>query len=446
MRSISILLIVITVAVAGSLWIRFEGSPPRLGTLEGPIPIGEGYAHEIRISDPESGVESVRAWIDTPGGERVLYEAHYPGNPFLGADSELEHRISFPIPVRELGLPDGPATLQIEVIDYSLRANRSTKAVALAVDTRSPRVSLLTGLTYVRRGGAEAAVYRIDELVEGDGIQIGPTLHPGFAHPERGDLRIAFYALAPDADSPAPEVVAVDLAGNETRVPLRLGIIERGFPKDRIELSEAFMQRKVAELGNPGDGDPAAGYLELNRGLREQSHQKLREISANSSGDRLWAGPFAQLPNSKVVAVFGEQRSYFYGGEAIDSQLHHGYDLASTAHATVPAANHGVVAFAGPLGIYGNTVVLDHGLGLASLYGHLSEITVEPGRAVRRGDALGRTGQTGLAGGDHLHFAMLVNGEFVDPLEWFDPKWIREHVEPKFVAERDDEAAVGDRP
>ena len=442
MRSVSILLIAITVAVAGTLWVRLENTPPRVETLEGPIPVGESYVHEVRISDPESGIESIRAWIDTPAGERVLYEERYPGNLLLGADSEIEQRISFPVPLKELGIPDGPASLQIEVTDYSLRGNRSAHTVALSVDTRAPRVSLLTGLTYIRRGGAEAAVYRIDELVEVDGIQIGDALHPGFSHPGQTDLRIALYALSPDPKSPTPEVLAIDRAGNETRIPLTLGIIERGFPADRIELSKAFIERKVAELGPPGGGTPAERYLALNRGMREQSHQKLREISENSSADRLWDGPFKQLPNSKVVAVFGEQRSYMYEGEAIDAQLHQGYDLASIAHARVPASNHGVVAFAGPLGIYGNTVVIDHGLGLASLYGHLSEITVETGKAVRKGDTLGRTGQTGLAGGDHLHFAMLVNGEFVDPLEWFDPKWLREHIEPKLAIQPTEEAGA----
>ena len=124
-------------------------------------------------------------------------------------------------------------------------------------------------------------------------------------------------------------------------------------------------------------------------------------------------------------------RSYLYGGKRVDSQVHLGFDLASTARAAVPASNDGRVAFTGTLGIYGETVILDHGLGLFSLYGHLSEISVEEGQRVVRGAPIGRTGQTGLAGGDHLHFAMLVHGVFVDPLEWFDGRWIREHVEAK---------------
>jgi len=79
-------------------------------------------------------------------------------------------------------------------------------------------------------------------------------------------------------------------------------------------------------------------------------------------------------------------------------------------------------------------VVVDHGLGLFSLYGHLSEISVEKGAPVAKSETLGKSGTTGLAGGDHLHYAMLLDGNFVDPLEWFDPKWIAEHIEGKLQA------------
>ena len=120
-----------------------------------------------------------------------------------------------------------------------------------------------------------------------------------------------------------------------------------------------------------------------------------------------------------------------YDGQVVDQQTHMGYDFASTSHADIPAANDGVVVFAGPLGIYGNTVIVDHGLGLFSLYGHLSEIAAQKGQAVAKSESLGKSGTTGLAGGDHLHFAMLLGGGFVDPLEWFDPKWIAEHIEGK---------------
>ena len=125
---------------------------------------------------------------------------------------------------------------------------------------------------------------------------------------------------------------------------------------------------------------------------------------------------------------FAEMRTYLYGGREIDKQVHYGYDLASTRQSSVPAANRGAVVFAGPLTIYGNTVIVDHGLGLQTLYAHLSSIEVKVGDVVARGQELGRTGATGLAMGDHLHFEVLVNGVSVTPLEWWDAKWIRDHI------------------
>jgi murein DD-endopeptidase MepM/ murein hydrolase activator NlpD len=125
---------------------------------------------------------------------------------------------------------------------------------------------------------------------------------------------------------------------------------------------------------------------------------------------------------------------YLYAGEEVDRQTHLGFDLASIAQSPVEASNSGTVVHADYLGIYGNTVIIDHGLGLFSLYGHLSSMDVTRGQQVARGDMLGRTGQTGLAAGDHLHFSMIVGGAQVTPLEWWDPKWVQEHVLSKLGA------------
>src|SRR5262249_21136466 len=113
---------------------------------------------------------------------------------------------------------------------------------------------------------------------------------------------------------------------------------------------------------------------------------------------------------------------------------HLGFDLASLRGSTVPAGNTGRVVFAGPLGIYGNTVILDHGLGLFSLYGHLSGITVAPDARVAPGGPIRNTGDTGLAGGDHLHFSIMIHGVHVDPVEWWDAHWIHDHVEARLAA------------
>src|SRR6185295_12554891 len=140
----------------------------------------------------------------------------------------------------------------------------------------------------------------------------------------------------------------------------------------------------------------------------------------------LWEGAFLQPRNTKVFSNFAETRTYVYGGREIDTQVHLGFDLASTKQAPVPAANKGTVAFVGPLTIYGNAIVLDHGWGLMTLYAHLSSIAVKVGEAVDTGQEMGRSGDTGLAVGDHLHYEVLVNGISVTPVEFWDAKWIRD--------------------
>jgi len=117
-----------------------------------------------------------------------------------------------------------------------------------------------------------------------------------------------------------------------------------------------------------------------------------------------------------------------YGGKEVDQQVHLGFDLAVTAHAPVVAANSGKVLNASWLGIYGNCVIIDHGMGVQSLYGHLSSIAVKVGDLVEKSQPLGKSGMTGLAGGDHLHFTMLVNGQMVNPVEWWDEHWIQDRI------------------
>jgi len=133
------------------------------------------------------------------------------------------------------------------------------------------------------------------------------------------------------------------------------------------------------------------------------------------------------------MARFGDKRDYYYKGKKIDEQVHMGVDLASLANSDVPAANNGRVIFADRLGIYGLTVVLDHGQGLASIYSHLSNIGVQIDQDVTKGEIIGSTGQTGLAGGDHLHFGVMVSGLFVNPIEWWDNHWIQDNIMKKLA-------------
>jgi murein DD-endopeptidase MepM/ murein hydrolase activator NlpD len=175
-------------------------------------------------------------------------------------------------------------------------------------------------------------------------------------------------------------------------------------------------------------------FLRINGDLRQQNAAAIAALARETAPEMLWQGAFQQLGNSAVQSSFADHRTYFHEGREIDQQVHLGFDLAATAAVPVAAANRGRVLHAGYLGIYGNCVILDHGLGVQSLYAHLSSIDVKPGDLVEKGAPLGRSGMTGLAGGDHLHFTMLVNGFAVNAVEWWDAHWLEDRVNRKIRA------------
>ena len=169
-------------------------------------------------------------------------------------------------------------------------------------------------------------------------------------------------------------------------------------------------------------------FLKVNRELRKENYQKIVRVCRNTDSKIHWQGDFLRLPKSATRAKFADHRTYLYKGREIDQQVHLGIDLASVARSPIPAANSGIIIFAESLGIYGKTVIMDHGFDLYSMYAHLSHIGVKVGDQLSRGEILGRTGITGLAGGDHLHFSVLVHTTFVNPVEWWDLKWIQHNV------------------
>ena len=169
-------------------------------------------------------------------------------------------------------------------------------------------------------------------------------------------------------------------------------------------------------------------YLYLNNTVRRANNRKFREVCSHSLPERQWDGRFTRMARSSNRAGYADQRSYFYQGKKVDNQTHLGIDLASVRHAEIKAANNGKVVYAEFQGIYGNTVIIDHGQGVFSLYAHLSQIKTEPGNMVNKGDLIALSGATGMAGGDHLHFSILINGIFVDPREWWDGHWLEINI------------------
>jgi murein DD-endopeptidase MepM/ murein hydrolase activator NlpD len=283
----------------------------------------------------------------------------------------------------------------------------------------------------VSPGGALLVAFRAPDAARVD-VSVGPRIFPSFPYgpPDRG-ARIALIALPYNYTSGTPlAVTARDEAGNTATRGVPAELKPRAFPRATIKVTEALLQAKVPELlpQRPPSQPLVEGFVVINRDQRRQAEVEKLKIGGKTSGTPLWNGPFMQPRNTKVFSNFAETRTYVYDGRTIDTQVHFGFDLASTKQSPVPAANAGQVVFTGPLTIYGNTVIVDHGLGLQTLYAHLSSIDVKPGDKIDKGQALGRSGTTGLATGDHLHFEVLVSGVSVTPIEWWDGKWIRDRV------------------
>jgi murein DD-endopeptidase MepM/ murein hydrolase activator NlpD len=328
-----------------------------------------------------------------------------------------------------------PVTVEVWAADDFWRPmrphDRALVSQPVTIDLTPPRLEILAATRYVSPGGAVMVAFKAGDASRVD-VTVGKRVFPSFAYgpPDRG-ARVALIALPYDYDTGTPlGVTARDEAGNTAARGVPVELKPRAFPRDTIKLSEAFLQAKVPELlpQRPPTQPLLDGFLIINRDQRKQAEEEKVKIGAKTADKPLWSGPFVQPRNTKVFSNFAETRTYVYEGRTVDTQVHVGFDLASTKQTPVPAANSGQVAFAGPLTIYGNAVIVDHGLGLQTLYAHLSTIDVKVGDAVDKGHVLGRSGTSGLAVGDHLHFEVLVSGVSVTPVEWWDGKWIRDRV------------------
>lgn len=311
----------------------------------------------------------------------------------------------------------------------------------IEVKLTPPLVSITSEKIYVAQGGAEVVVYSVSEGTVKHGVEIEDWFFPGFDLPggNPGES-FALFAVPYDVSGTRDlKLIAEDALGNRA---VRTGFVHQFFPKplstDTINLSDSFMKKVTQEMvprvkSVKDQGDLLQNYLQLNGDLRKKNRARLRELAEQSKHEFLWSEPFLQMKNAAVMGNFADRRTYMYDGKPVDKQDHLGFDLASTSRASIQAANRGVVVNADYFGIYGNCVVLDHGYGLFTLYAHLSSIGVEEGQTVERGDEVGKSGNTGMAGGDHLHYATILHGLPTNPREWWDSHWINDRLKLKLA-------------
>lgn len=431
-----------TLGVTGwILYLRFEGTPPSTEFIGLKEHIRATQTVEISLSDPKSGLRNAKAVLRMKGEEIPLFEKDFPSeNLFLGG-VVMEDRFPVEIDLTRHRLADGEAEIVVTVRDYSWRrwwnGNKTELTRAVSIDTKHPTIRILSRQHNIRQGGSGMVIYELSEPCERSGVTVGETFFPGYpadAVLGAGASRpyIAMIALNHKQGRGTPiQAVAVDKAGNESQAGFYYYIRDRNFRQDTIRISDSFLNQTIPEFEPILAGHHESQikkFLEINRAVREKNNAVLQSLSETTRPEFLWGGAFLRLPNSARRANFADRRDYVYDGETIDQQVHLGVDLASLERSPVPAANAGIVIFADDIGIFGTTVAIDHGFGLISTYSHLSSVDVEAGQRVAKGDTIGRTGTTGLAGGDHLHFGMMVHNTFVTPVEWWDPKWINDNI------------------
>ena len=427
-KTFAFVVLLLVLAVVGSVsyigW-RQTVPGPRV-TSTPPRAIGHKASVPIVVEAARGNVAGLEVRVVQAGKSAVVVKQDGPLGPRAEIPAALE--------VANLGLREGPATIEVRARDDYWRPikmqQREVASWPVVIDLTPPKIEVLSSTGYYSPGGVSLVAFRVEGATKAE-VKVGDVAFPSFGLGDASKgVRVALLALPYDYSGAALAISAVDETGNTASRGIPGELKARKFPKDRIEIKDSFLQAKMPELlpQHPPGSPLVDAFLVVNRDHRKQAELAKRQLAAKTADKLLFEGPFVQPRNTKVFANFAETRTYVYQGREIDTQVHYGYDLASTKQSPIPAANKGTVVLAGPLSIYGNTVVIDHGLGLQTLYGHLSSIDVKVGDAVEKEQVLGRSGATGLAIGDHLHYEVLVNGISVTPLEWWDAKWIRDRV------------------
>ncbi len=432
------LFLVFVVAASLVLVRLYERERPDFTLLTDISYLGIDGDVKFSVRDVKSGVRSIDISL-VQGSKKVkLYSKKLPRQGYLLGFGPHHVEDSFGVQAKALGYDDGRADLQITVHDYSwwgwMTGNITDLTYSLIIDTKPPQVNILHSPRYIKPGGAGIVIYKISEPVSEHGVTVNGYFYPGFRLENRAEgTYVAYLGIPYDTERfEASFVSGTDKAGNGAKAVFGMILRRIVTEKDRISLDDGFLNSKLPEFQQHYPeitGTLEEQYLFVNSTIRSRNAEQIRKITMESQPERLWKGAFQRLPRSSRRAGFADFRSYYYSERNIDQQYHLGIDLASVRNASVIAANRGKVAFAGYIGIYGNTVMLDHGQGVFSLYSHLSQIDVEPDRIVDAGTVVGLTGTSGMAGGDHLHFSMLVNGVFVNPLEWWDASWLDLNIE-----------------
>lgn len=427
-----ILTIVILILIPASFLLiqRLEGEQPEVKVSNFPEFIGKESKLELMISDQKSGVRKVWISLIQNGKEITVFKEEYKRKNIFKSGDVKTRSVEVKITPASLKVSDGKALIRIAAWDHSWRLNKTYIEKNVTIDTTPPEVDVISRSHRIYQGGTGLVIYRIPENGIKSGVVAGENFFPGHSgYFSNKKIHMAFFALS-HKQGPKTKLYlkAVDPAGNVRLAGFPHLIIPRPGRRDKIRLSDNFLKWKLPQFNTDQNATLIKQFLHVNGNIRRQNGIELTSPSDKTKNDILWEGRFLRLPGSSNRAKFADHRSYYYNRRVVDHQYHLGIDLASYKNAPVPAANSGIIVLNKKIGIYGKTVIIDHGFGVFTTYSHLSSTLVEKGRKVKKGDIIGRTGITGMTGGDHLHYGMYVNKVFVNPIEWWDTNWIKNNI------------------
>ncbi|HEV2447093.1 MAG TPA: M23 family metallopeptidase [Candidatus Sulfopaludibacter sp.] len=394
--------------------------------------VGISTPVSVQVANPH-GVRRVSAYLEQGGARFPLLDQTFPATRLFWSRHEAPRTFAFEAGKNKApNLKEGKARLVVEAVSNDLRGSTDEAAADVDVVLAPPRVIADGFQHYINQGGMELVTMTASGSWNEAGVKVGQYTFRSFPMPggnpnERFAMFAYSWELPPDI---TPVVFARNLAGTEATAHFWFKLFPKKFRVRDFELTDALMEKLVNSVDPTGQvlpgKDMLSRFLYINGDMRRKNNQQLADLRFKTEEKILWNGPFIHW--GKEEANFADVRNYIYHGKKVDQQVHLGFDLSDVANGPVEAANDGRVVWAADLGIFGNCVVLDHGYALQSFYGHMRQIDVKVGDMVKKGQKMGIAGETGLAGGVHVHFGMQIDGVQINPREWWDEHWIKDRI------------------
>ena len=400
--------------------------------------IGMETPVHVHLENPH-GVRAVTVTVEQDGKSYPVHSSQTPAHRIFIERNAAPRDVTVNVGKKAApALHEGKARVVVAAVSNDLRGKTNSQALDVNVVTAPPRIVADGVQHYINQGGSEMATFTPSGEWTEAGVKVGDRTFRSFPLPNHPGQYFSLFAFSCQLPVDTPvSVYASNPSGAVAKTTFWYKVFPKKFRASTIRLESMNIDRIVNQIDTQHKipGDLVQRFVYINSVMRKENNKTLADLRLQTEPKFLWTGAFLPMVDSTVESRFADDRTYTWQGKKVDEQTHLGFDLAKVAHSPIPASNDGRVIWAQDLGIYGNCIVIDHGYGLQSIYGHLSEFLVKKGDMVKKGQIIGKTGSTGLAGGDHLHFTMQVDGVQVNPVEWWDPHWVRDRILSKMGAD-----------